>query len=197
MSTDNLANRLAHRLQRIHQRADIAVSGRLTRVVGLTLEAVGIHAPLGALCRIVDTDRVIEAEVIGFANETLYLMSSDSAEGIRLGARVELLGSANQVAVGPGLLGRVINGAGVPLDDQGPIVAKQYYPLMAEPLNPLSRKTIAEPLDVGVRAINGLLTIGQGQRVGFICGQWRGQKCVAWYDDALYPGRCRGGGADW
>ena len=155
------------------------VAGRLTRMVGLTLEAAGCQAAIGDRCEIVTVDdRHIEAEVVGFAGERLFLMPTGDMQGLKPDARVVPFHSAGTVAVGPALLGRVVDGAGNPLDGAGPIAASERVRLVAPPVNPLSRQRISLPLDVGVRAINGLLTVGRGQRIGLFAGSGVGKSVL-------------------
>jgi flagellum-specific ATP synthase len=143
------------------------VEGKLTRMVGLTLEAIGCQAAIGDRCRIGGSGGgTIEAEVVGFAGDRLFLMPTGAPHGLAPDARVVPIGRAGDVAVGEGLLGRVIDGAGKPLDRGGPLRLPARMPLAGTPINPLQRSPIANPLDVGVRAINGLLTVGSGQRLG-------------------------------
>ncbi|HWW21459.1 MAG TPA: hypothetical protein VNZ06_11680, partial [Steroidobacteraceae bacterium] len=165
------AQRWTHGLARFQERlANVAppvVAGRLTRMVGLTLEAAGCQAALGDRCEIVSTDNnKIEAEVVGFASDRLYLMPTGDVHGLKPNARVLPRPHAGTVPVGPKLLGRVVDGACLPLDGRGPIETETSVRLSGVPINPLMRRPITQPLDVGVRAINGLLTIGRGQRVG-------------------------------
>jgi flagellum-specific ATP synthase len=155
------------------------VSGRLTRMVGLTLEAAGCQAAIGDRCEIVTVDdRHIEAEVVGFAGERLFLMPTGDMQGLKPDARVIPFHSAGTVPVGAALLGRVVDGAGSPLDDCGPIATTERVRLVAPPVNPLSRQRITDPLDVGVRAINGLLTVGRGQRIGLFAGSGVGKSVL-------------------
>ena len=154
------------------------VAGRLTRMVGLTLEASGCQAAVGDRCEIVSADRHIEAEVVGFAGERLFLMPTGDLHGLKPDAKVVPRTSAGTVRVGPGLLGRVVDGACRPLDGLGPIETEAQVRLTGTPINPLLRRPITQPLDVGVRAINGLLTVGRGQRVGLFAGSGVGKSVL-------------------
>jgi flagellum-specific ATP synthase len=157
----------------------LQVEGVLSRMVGMTLEAVGCEAPVGSRCHVESADgRRIEAEVVGFAGERLYLMPTDDIHGLMPGARVLPAHSANTVRVGEALLGRVVDGAGRPLDGLGPIRCENERPLMGTPLNPLKRWAIREPLDVGIRSINSLLSVGRGQRVGLFAGSGVGKSVL-------------------
>ncbi len=155
------------------------VAGRLTRMIGLTLEATGCQAAVGDRCEIVTTDDMhINAEVVGFAGENIFLMPTGDIHGLKPGARVLPRPGTGTVAVGPGLLGRVVDGAGEPLDGRGPIAVAARVRLAGTPINPLARRRISEPLDVGVRAINGLLTVGRGQRLGLFAGSGVGKSVL-------------------
>ena len=165
--------------ERLAQLPPPVVAGRLTRMVGLTLEASGCQAAVGDRCEIVTADGMyIDAEVVGFAGENLYLMPTGDIHGIKPGARVLPRPGTGTVGVGPGLLGRVVDGAGKPLDDSGPIQTAARVRLTGTPINPLARNRITEPLDVGVRAINGLLTVGRGQRIGLFAGSGVGKSVL-------------------
>jgi flagellum-specific ATP synthase len=155
------------------------VAGRLVRMVGLTLEAAGCQAAVGDHCEIVTVDdRHLDAEVVGFSGDRLFLMPTGDLLGLKPDARVVPYASAGTVAVGPGMLGRIIDGAGNPLDSGGPIAAETRVRLVSPPVNPLSRQRITTPLDVGVRAINGLLTVGRGQRIGLFAGSGVGKSVL-------------------
>ncbi|CAG8998384.1 MAG: Flagellum-specific ATP synthase [Candidatus Celerinatantimonas neptuna] len=154
------------------------VAGKLTRVVGLTLEAIGCRAPVGSLCRVETLDGQIEAEVVGFAEDKLYLMPSEQLNGVLPGARVTPLHEQHGIPVGPELLGRVIDGLGQPLDGLGDVVSSKTARLSSERINPMLRETIRQPLDVGVRAINSILTVGQGQRMGLFAGSGVGKSVL-------------------
>ncbi|NAW64717.1 flagellar protein export ATPase FliI [Photobacterium halotolerans] len=169
-----LAQRLgSYRLQGLACRP--VASGRLVRVVGLTLEAIGCRAPVGSVCRVEAVQGSLEAEVVGFSGDTLYLMPSEQLTGVMPGAKVTPVMSDGGLPVGPELLGRVIDGMGNPLDGKGKIYTSARAALNAEPINPLARKPISEPLDVGLKAINGLLTVGKGQRIGLFAGSGVGK----------------------
>lgn len=150
-------------------------SGKLVRVVGLTLEATGCRAPIGSLCKVDTMSGEMEAEVVGFSGDNLFLMPSEQVNGILPGAKVTPLTEDAGLAVGMELLGRVIDGVGNPLDGLGPIYTDQQTTFSSPPINPLQRKPISEPLDVGIKAINGLLTVGKGQRIGLFAGSGVGK----------------------
>jgi len=157
----------------------IRTTGKLTRLTGITIEAVGISAPIGSRCLLqTPQGSSLEAEVVGFADEKTYLMCIDSPTGLAPGIDVTPIGQVASVPVGEGLLGRVIDGRGEPLDDLGTLDIKKFYPLVSDPINPLARSRIADKLDVGVRAINGLLTVGCGQRLGLFAGSGVGKSVL-------------------
>ncbi len=163
--------KLAARRARLSEPPELVVEGRLSRMVGLTLEAVGCRAAVGARCRVKTAHgRSLEAEVVGFAGERIYLMPTGDIQGLEPDCRVIPLTKTSSVRVGFGLLGRVLDGAGKPLDGKGPVLTDHSVPLTGSVINPLARKPIREPLDVGVRAINALLTVGRGQRLGLFAG---------------------------
>ncbi|MEN8165866.1 MAG: flagellar protein export ATPase FliI [Pseudomonadota bacterium] len=173
------ANRLSEYRQRLGNSRGLVVEGRLTRMVGLTLEAIGCRAAIGGRCNVVNSNGTrIEAEVVGFGEESLYLMPTGDIHGLEQGARVIPTGRVCEAVVGDQLLGRVIDGAGRPLDGLGPIHADESRPLSGRTFNPLARMPIREPLDVGVRAINALLSVGSGQRLGLFAGSGVGKSVL-------------------
>ena len=148
-------------------------------MVGLTMEAVGCVAALGDRCAVqVGKNRWVESEVVGFTGDLTYLMPTEAIDGISPGARVRPLKEDSQMPVGPGLLGRVVNGLGRPLDGKGPIKAEESVSLQGDIINPLQRKPISETLDVGIKAINALLTVGKGQRLGLFAGSGVGKSML-------------------
>src|SRR5262245_908659 len=168
--------RLATRRQRLADGPTLRVEGLLKRMVGLTLEAVGCQAEVGSRCDVVAPDgRRVEAEVVGFAGDRLYLMPTGSLVGIGPNARVVPTFAGYDAPAGDALLGRVLDGAGRPLDELGPIDTHERVRLAGTPINPLARRPIEEPLDVGVRSINALLTVGRGQRIGLFAGSGIGK----------------------
>lgn len=158
--------------------APIAACGKLVRGIGLTLEAVGCQMPVGSQCLIQTMEGEIEAEVVGFAENITYLMPTEAVKGIVPGSRVQPLNREQGLAVGMALLGRVVDGNGQPLDGLGPIKAEKRVPLSKPPMNPLLRKPIKQPLDVGVRAINSIVTVGLGQRMGLFAGSGVGKSVL-------------------
>jgi flagellum-specific ATP synthase len=157
----------------------LQVEGVLSRMVGMTLEAVGCEAAVGSRCMIESASgRTVEAEVVGFSGERLFLMPTGDMRGLMPGARVLPAHANSEVRVGDALLGRVLDGGGNPLDGLGPLDCRDTQPLMGTPLNPLKRWAIREPLDVGIRSINALLSIGRGQRIGLFAGSGIGKSVL-------------------
>jgi len=177
----------------------LRVSGKLTRVAGLVLEASGLRLAVGSCCEVMLPHRAsVEAEVVGFSENRLFLMPINDVQGLMPGALVRPLEAkplrpaldapprprrraadqAKQVPVGAALLGRVLDSNGNPLDQLGPLHNERSVSLHNRPLNPLERAPITEILDVGVRAINGLLTIGRGQRMGLFAGSGIGKSML-------------------
>ena len=185
--------------QAASQVSSLLPSGHLTRINGLVMEASGLKVPLGSSCRIMPFGgSPIEAEVVGFNGERLFLMPTEDVYGLSPGARVIALETPSQppriglppparrrsidraklVPVGDSLLGRVLDGAGRPLDRLGPLHAGSLRPLHSRPVNPMSRAPIDQALDVGVRAINALLCVGRGQRMGLFAGSGVGKSVL-------------------
>jgi flagellum-specific ATP synthase len=182
----------------------LEVRGRLTRAAGLVMEAVGLKLPLGARVAVVQAGNArLDAEVVGFSGEHLFLMPLTEPEGVRPGAMALLhdgpgnrprLGQRNHplrraedrtrhMPMGPALLGRVVDAAGVPLDRGGPLRVADggpcpQRPLLRRPINSMDRAPVRDALDVGVRAINGLLTVGRGQRIGLFAGSGVGKSVL-------------------
>ncbi|MCG6656247.1 flagellar protein export ATPase FliI [Halomonas campisalis] len=181
-------------LQHVRERVDSVpgyrTSGRVLRATGMVIEAVGLRVALGNACRIellspgsTEATRYAEAEVVGFAGERLFLMPLSEISGLMPGARVFPLGdgpdhAARRFPLGASLLGRVVDGNGQPLDGQGSLEAAPRAPLATPPLNPLARAPIEEQIDVGIRAINALLSVGRGQRMGLFAGSGVGKSVL-------------------
>lgn len=158
----------------------LAVHGRIAQAVGIVIEGYGQVTSIGEICEATreDGDGAVLAEVVGFRGERVLLMPLGEMRGIGPGSRLTVTGRAASIGVGAGLLGRVLDGLGEPLDGGGPIAAEADYPLYAPPMNPMHRRRIAQPLDVGVRAINGMLTCGLGQKVGIFAGSGVGKSVL-------------------
>lgn len=179
LTDDSLCEYLKSHQQRLSKVNSIVVEGRLTRMVGMTLEAVGCNVNIGERCQIeTNTGQLEDAEVVGFSDDKIYLMPIGRIHGLGPGARVIPTGRSAEIPVGHSLLGRVLDGQGQPIDGKGAIVCQQTRPLAAETINPLSRKPVEEPLDVGVRSINSILTVGRGQRMGLMAGSGVGKSVL-------------------
>jgi len=153
--------------------------GSLVRVVGLTLEAKGLMAPLGAVCEVIgDGPTRVQAEVVGFQDHTLYLMPFNEPKGIGPGARVRVIEPIARAQLGPELLGRVVGPRGEPLDGKPAPACRVTHGLDGFPLNAMERGAIHEVLDVGVKTINGMLTVGKGQRIGLVAGSGVGKSSL-------------------
>jgi flagellum-specific ATP synthase len=174
-----LATRLAALRHAPYRSRGFVAHGVLRRMAGMTLEATGCEAPVGSRCLVVDTDgSTAETEVVGFSGDSLLLVATDELGGVKPGARVIPSGKVFEAWAGPGLLGRVLDGAGQPLDGAGPLRCEDRIRLTPRPMNPLDRRPIREPLDVGVRTINALLTVGRGQRLGLFAGSGVGKSVL-------------------
>jgi len=177
----------------------LSISGRLTRVAGLVLEAVGPRLPVGSTCSIaLENGRSVAAEVVGFSDHRLFLMPHEDVFGLTPGAvvvpdqisisppslngiqakRKKRSDRSRQFPVGESLLGRVLDSQGSPIDGLGPLIEPEWGSLYATPINPLDRDPIKQVLDVGIRAINGMLTVGRGQRMGLFAGSGVGKSVL-------------------
>jgi len=175
----SLAARLSTYIPYTEKKPPLLVEGRLKRMVGLALEAEGCKAPIGGRCIIRNVDMPdIDTEVVGFAGDKLYLMPLEMVSGLKPGARVIPQQQKVTVPVGQQLLGRVLDGRGQPLDGKGPLDVKESAPLTRDPINPMDRAPIKDTLNVGIRAINSLLTIGRGQRMGLFAGSGVGKSVL-------------------
>jgi len=174
---------LKHRLNKYRQynllSTPVTATGRLTRMVGLTLEAVGLNVSVGRQCVVtLPNGRNLEAEVVGFHNTVTYLMPVQKVEGLQPGAKVVPVEDHKKISMGDHLIGRILNGTGQPLDGLGSVNGGVQVDLHAPTINPLRRHPIDEPLDVGIRAINGLLSVGKGQRIGLFAGSGVGKSVL-------------------
>ncbi len=177
----------------------LEAQGLLVRVTGLVLEAAGIRVPVGSVCEVrMPGQPPVIAEVVGFSGDCAYLMPTSEVHGLASGARVVpratppvamKLGEARHpwrrhldrtlhLPVGDGLLGRVVDSHGAPMDRKGPIVAVHNEPLARRPINAMDRDPVRQPLDTGVRAINAMLTVGRGQRIGLFAGTGVGKSVL-------------------
>jgi flagellum-specific ATP synthase len=155
-------------------------SGKVMKVVGLTVESNGPAVNIGNICRIYPSvgDDYVEAEVVGFRDQRVLLMPFGDMTGIGFGSRVVSTGQSLRVAVSDKLIGRVLNALGKPMDDGPRIEEEIYYPVDNMPPNPLTRTRIVNEFPLGIRAIDGLLTVGQGQRLGIFAGSGVGKSTL-------------------
>jgi flagellum-specific ATP synthase len=157
----------------------VRLHGKVTQVVGLVIEGYCPETSVGAICEIRPKGGVpIPAEVVGFKENKTLLMPLGDLRGVGLDSLITVRRDKASLQVGPGLLGRVIDGLGQPIDDKGPLRVDEEYPIYAAPVNPMKRPPIRKPLDLGIRSINGLLTCGQGQRVGIMAGSGVGKSTL-------------------
>jgi FliI/YscN family ATPase len=157
----------------------VRVHGRVRQVVGLAVEVEGLRGRLGELCQLERAgDAPVDAEIVGFVADRTIVMPFGELRGVQAGARASAYPAAFDVPVGSALLGRIIDGLGRPLDGRGPVTAERRPPLAGSSPHVLTRRTITEPLTTGVRAIDALLTCGQGQRIGIFAGSGVGKSTV-------------------
>ena len=171
---------LAPAIERLGDVPRFGHHGRVSRVVGLVMEATGLDVPLGSICRVrpLSGSGEVLAEAVGFHANGVLLMPFGELDGIHPGSSVEAMGRSPHIEVGQGLLGRVLNAMGEPIDDLGPLRRDTRVPLAGVPINPLVRETIDEALVTGIRAIDGPLTLGHGQRVGIFAGSGVGKSSL-------------------
>ncbi|MES2354471.1 MAG: flagellar protein export ATPase FliI [Pseudomonadota bacterium] len=198
-ATDSWRSYLTGCAEFVEAAQPLQIQGRLTRVAGLVMEAVGLRLPVGSTCVISQQGLAAAyAEVVGFSGDRVFLMPASDIYGLTPGARVMPLEPAQtppthgkpshpwrraedrtkHLPVGESLLGRVLDGSGRPLDKLGPLRFEAQAPLTSRPINPIDRDPISKPLDVGVRAINALLTVGRGQRMGLFAGSGVGKSVL-------------------
>ena len=193
----------ARYLDDLHERASaklpLSVQGTLVRVAGLVLEVAGIRVPVGSLCEVLMPGQpAIQAEVVGFSGDRAFLMPAGEIHGLASGARVTPLDvpvqapelgvsrhlwrrsedRSRHLPIGNGLLGRVVDASGNPLDHGGPLRDVQSLPLVRRPINAMERDPVRKPLDTGVRSINAMLTVGKGQRIGLFAGTGVGKSVL-------------------
>ena len=179
INLDKIKSKLEYIKQDISKEQKLHAEGKIIRSVGLTLECSGFKAPVGTICKIqIKPDKYAEAVVTGFATNKLYLMPTRDIQGLEVGAKVYSTDELNSIIVSDDLLGRVLDGAGEPLDKKSKVSHGEKRLLISEPMNPLERTVITEPLDVGVRAINSMLTVGKGQRIGLFAGSGVGKSVL-------------------
>lgn len=171
--------RLAKYRAAVEQSKTVRLHGKVTQVVGLVIEGYCPDTSVGAICEIKPQEgEPIPAEVVGFRNNKTLLMPLGELRGVGLDSLISVRRDKASLGVGPLMLGRVIDGLGNPIDDKGPLHSEEEYPIYASPVNPMSRPPIRKPLDLGIRSINGLLTCGQGQRVGIMAGSGVGKSTL-------------------
>ncbi len=169
---------LAEQIRTAQTAALLGVVGRVVSVTGMTVQAVGLPVPVGSVCEIGEAGRSVSAEVIGFRNKVTLLMPLGDSGGLSRGQPVRFVTDARKVAVGPGLLGRVVDGMGRACDAGPPIAVDMYYPLDRTAPKAMDRTRIDTPLSVGIRSINALLTAGSGGRLGFFAGTGVGKSVL-------------------
>ena len=171
---------LEGRIKAVDEMNTVKVNGRVTRVVGLVMEGLGAGSSVGEFCHVYPKDdgKPIQCEVVGFSDGKILLMPLGEVRGIGPGSKIVAKRKSVAVSVGRKLLGRTLDALGNPIDGLGDIEVDTEYPLYSAPPNPLSRKRIERPLDVGIKAINGLLTVGKGQRVGIFAGSGVGKSVL-------------------
>lgn len=154
--------------------------GKITQIIGLVIESQGPAVNLGELCYITSRDHCVSipAEVVGFREGRVLLMPIGEMQGIGPGCEVTSANRTLTIGVGDSLLGRIIDGLGQPIDNKGPLACDKFYPVHATPPSPLTRERITEKMAVGVRAIDSLLTLGRGQRVGIMAGSGVGKSTL-------------------
>ncbi len=167
-------------IRAINKKRFIKYTGNITKVTGLTIESNGPMATIGELCYIYPYNNLepVLAEVVGFKEDKILLMPLGDMEGIASGSKVVASGKTLRVNVGEELIGRIIDGLGNPIDGKGPIKTEKTYPVSNYPPNPLEREIISEPLSFGIKAIDGLLTCGKGQRIGIFAGSGVGKSTL-------------------
>ena len=158
----------------------VRINGRVVQVVGLVVESQGPDVRVGDLCsiRFRDSTRSLKAEVVGFRGDRVLLMPLGTLKDVGPGCDVLSMDRPLGVRVGQSLLGRVLDALGEPMDDKGPVIATDVYPLYADPPHPLRRQMITTPLPVGVKVIDGILTLGTGQRIGIFAGSGVGKSTL-------------------
>lgn len=174
-----LSHKTSELIKKIPETSPLIIEGRLTRSVGMTLEVEGTYASIGSRCHIHSlVHGAVEAEVVGFNGDRLFLMPIGDVQGLEPGAKVTPVPGGIQVGVSESMLGRVLDGTGKPLDGKPPVVCEDKVPLQGYKINPLARSQIDKPLDVGIKAINALLTLGEGQRIGLMAGTGVGKSVL-------------------
>jgi len=158
---------------------DVSAFGTVKRIIGMTIEATGLSAPLGTICSIKTSRGLsVEAQVVGFKESVSILMPFEGTQGLEPGSRIFVRSLSDQAMVGESALGRVLDARGEPLDGLPSLHCLKPVPLAGPSINPMAREPVTQRLDVGVRAINALLTMGCGQRIGLIAGSGVGKSVL-------------------
>lgn len=167
-------------IRQVQQTETIGRTGKIENIVGMSIEASGGGAAIGDICRIYcgEAGSQVPAEVVGFKGDRILLMPYAEMKGISAGNFVRNTGHQLRLNVGPFLKGRIINALGQPIDDKGPFVSSTSFCVSGNPINPLTRPPIRERMEFGVKAIDGLLTIGKGQRMGIFSGSGVGKSTL-------------------
>lgn len=175
-----IAYTLRRRIKAVETLEPIKTNGRITRVVGLVMEGLGPGSSVGEICNVYpkDSGEPIQCEVVGFSGDKILLMPLGEVRGVGPGSKIVAKKGNAAVMVGHGLLGRTIDGLGSPIDGLGHVEVEKEYPLYRTPPNPIKRRRITRHLNVGIKAINGLLTVGKGQRVGIFAGSGVGKSVL-------------------
>jgi flagellum-specific ATP synthase len=166
--------------EKLDHMESIRMMGRVDQLIGLVLEATGPACSVGEICKVYSSNgkSSIQAEVVGFRNQRMLLMPLGELQGIGPGSRIVPTGKDFEVPVGMNLKGRVLDGLGRPLDQKGKLQPEAWVPVHREPPDPMTRERISHPLSTGIRAIDGLLTMGRGQRVGIFAGSGVGKSTL-------------------
>ena len=169
-----------HLIRQVQNSEPYSMTGKIENIVGMSIEASGGHAAVGDICRIYngETGAQVTAEVVGFKNDHILLMPYSEMNGISAGNFVRNTGGQLTLRVGEFLRGRIINALGQPIDGKGPFESGTPYCIGGSYINPLSRPPIRERMEFGVKAIDGMLTIGKGQRIGIFAGSGVGKSTL-------------------
>ena len=181
MIIENHSFKLEKYMDALEKASTCLLKGKISQAIGLTLEATGPRVRLGELCYVKTNyagGQSVPAEVVGFKDRKILLMPLGNLEGIGPGSELLATGSTLRVAVGMDLKGRVLNGLGEIIDDKGRIQPELTYPVMNSPPSPLKRQRITQVLPVGIKAIDGLVTVGKGQRMGILAGSGVGKSTL-------------------